>query len=1082
MNSKIFIPSVILTILSFGNLIYSQSSFLSFKNGESKFVEQKTNTERILSKSDTHGADITFHFDGAYISQKNVKGEEYQFVTIDGLTHIGTTGAPAVPVRNEIIAMPRGSDGIIQIIESEYYEYQAYNIHPVLEPARDTEGSPEPEFKKDEKVYSTDSFFPGNIVEIVSVAINRNTPLAKVQIRPVQYNPVTQTIRVYTKISFNITYTGGDESFEYIAEDNSLHYTNLLKLNVLNSEVIPDGIQKNQTNKTESKNYIIITHTEYEAQANELANWKRQMGYGVEIISNSDWTPSTVKTAVEDRYDTWIPKPDYLLIIGDHNGSFPVPGNNRPAPNGTDSFATDLYYVCMDGTYDWHPDMAHGRISVSSIVEADIVINKIINYEKTPVNDVDFYNNILNCAQYQDDDNNAYADRRFCHTSEEIRDYLQDMHFYNSERIYYSSTTADIQNLRYNNGYYSNGELLPEELRSYSFNWNGGASEIQNAVNQGKFMLFHRDHGYVGGSGWAHPYFTTSSINNLNNQDKLPVVFSINCHTGEFQLNNCFSEKLLREENKGAVGVVAAAFYSYSGYNDAISIGMIDAIWADPGIYPNFGSSGTGNSYTIGAENAIYTMGDVVNQGLYAMEQNFDGYSSGNKYSFELFHYFGDPAMKIWTANPYENVIVASHSNEINCTLTEFEITNSIPYATASLVFNDRLLAVSTLDENGNGTINYSIDQAGDIVSLTVSSHNHLPYITDLSVTGDCQFTPIVETYTAEMITDISAELNGEIIHDGNEVITESGFVISTNEDPLLGEPGVITIVTDPVVTSGLLSCTADNLQSNTLYYFKAYSINNAGTAYGYENSFETMCEPINSFPWIYDFESLSDLNDCWTQEYISGDDISWEIIQGDAWSGNSYIYLFDNDYEEDNTLLISPMLDLSSMNNPVLSYWYYLQGSFVGHDELKTLYRTDVNDNWTELNHITDSNEDWTELILPLSDVSDQYQIAFSGYLYRGNGVHIDYITIDDLSEVTDISENDVVLYPNPNSGEFVLMLPEANTAKINIFNMNGQLISSHTTYNNLNNMNTEYLTAGFYLIQILQDGKIYYQNLIIK
>ena len=67
------------------------------------------------------------------------------------------------------------------------------------------------------------------------------------------------------------------------------------------------------------------------------------------------------------------------------------------------------------------------------------------------------------------------------------------------------------------------------------------------------------------------------------------------------------------------VGVVAAAYYSYSGYNDAITIGMIDAIWPDPGIFPDFGSGGSDLNYSIGAGNDIFTMGDVINQGLYAI-------------------------------------------------------------------------------------------------------------------------------------------------------------------------------------------------------------------------------------------------------------------------------------------------------------------------------------------------------------------------------------------------------------------------------------------------------------------------------
>jgi len=179
------------------------------------------------------------------------------------------------------------------------------------------------------------------------------------------------------------------------------------------------------------------------------------------------------------------------LIIGDHTGSYAVPGEIHQDPSNGDNFATDLYFACMDGNGDWHPDMAHGRISVSSALEAGIIVDKIIAYEKTPPSAASFYSNMLSCAQYQDtDDNNGYADRRFCQTSEDIRDYLIDEQSYTSERVYYTSTTADVTTLRYNNGYFSDGQLIPAELRTTAYNWAGSPSDITSAINAGKFLVF----------------------------------------------------------------------------------------------------------------------------------------------------------------------------------------------------------------------------------------------------------------------------------------------------------------------------------------------------------------------------------------------------------------------------------------------------------------------------------------------------------------------------------------------------------------------------------------------------------------
>ncbi|MBN1926948.1 MAG: hypothetical protein JW798_14040, partial [Prolixibacteraceae bacterium] len=642
----------------------AQNRYISFQKKETKLYENESSEpSRVVSLLKTNAVEIRYTFTGASVSDARVNSETYNFIHIDGFSKMGQVGAPALPARNEVVALPRGSDPQIEILNAEYTEFNGYYIHPALEPAVDTEGAKEPEFVRDDAVFSSNAWFPKSNVEIAGVGLSRGTPLAVVQVTPVQFNPVTRKIRVCTSITFRINALGGEANFDYISSENTVSYTNNLKKAVLNSGSIPEGLKSTfsilEGNSLTSRNYIIITHSEYIDEANRLANWKRQLGWSVEVVSSPSWTAEEVKTAVHDRYAAWTPKPDYLLIIGDHTGDYAVPGEIHQDPDYGDNFATDHYFVCMEGSSDYYADMAKGRISVSSLAEATVIVDKIINYEKTPPTSSGFYENVLNCAQYQDDDNNGYADRRFCHTSEEIRDYLQDEQGYTSTRIYYTSSSANVTTLHYNNTVFSDGQLLPSELRSTSFDWNGGASDITTAIDAGKLLVFHRDHGYTGGSGWAHPEYLTSSMTNLSNGDLLPVVFSINCHTGEFQLSNCFAEKFLRMENKGAVGVVAAAYYSLSGYNDAFSVGMIDAIWPDPGLYPDFGTWGTGSNYTMGGTEGIYTMGDVINQGLYAMSQNF---IFNDAYTYELFHYFGDPAMKIWTANPNETIITATHN------------------------------------------------------------------------------------------------------------------------------------------------------------------------------------------------------------------------------------------------------------------------------------------------------------------------------------------------------------------------------------------------------------------------------------
>ena len=720
---------LIIAIVLISSFTYSQSSYISFNN--KTFKNKSTMPVRTISDNGIKGIEIEYNFSGASISQTIVNKTTYQFLHIEGFGKTTEVGKPALPTHNDLIAIPLGAKASIKIIDIEYKKSKNHLIHPALQPAVDTEGAPEPEFEIDEDFYKSNTNYPSQIVEIIEIMKVRGMSVAVVQVNPVQYNPAKKQLTVFSKIKFKVEFSGGSEFVDI--EQHSNHFLKNYSNYVLNSKEIKKSLERKSLNSKGSKsatgkNYIIITTTDFNAAADSLAQWKRQLGYSTEIVSAGSWTAAAVKSAIHSRYHSWTPKPDYFVILGDH-GDVPAELYLSP-PSGTSgpqNFGSDLYYACMDGGGDYVPDMAKGRISVSSANQAMTVVRKIINYERNPVSDSSFYQNGVNCAQYQDDDNNNFADRRFLHTSEDVRDYILGRG-YSVQRIYYTDNSVTPE--YYNASYYSNGQPIPSVLlKSNNYSWNGGSSNITASINAGKFYVLHRDHGYAGGSGWAHPYYVKSSINGLNNGAKLPVVFSINCHTGEFTLNECFAEKFHRKSNGGAVGLFAASYFSMSGYNDAITIGMFDAIWSNPGLVPNFGSGGIGNP-NLNTHSNIYTMGDVLNQGLIRMVSTWGGYTH-RVYQHRLFHYFGDPAMQMWTATP--NQITASHNDSIDCDANSFTITNcSCPNAIATLISNNTLIGKTQLI-NGSGMISLNGFQ-GITATLTLSQHNYIPYSSEIVI------------------------------------------------------------------------------------------------------------------------------------------------------------------------------------------------------------------------------------------------------------------------------------------------------------------------------------------------------------
>lgn len=691
--------------------MFAQKKSLHFKNGVTDKKTNKYHPKRNVNENQSY-IEMNYTFENADIFEIKQDTSQFQLIKIKGFATMSDVGKPALPSYNDIIAVPQKKGLKIKIVETDFLEYDNFFILPASEPQVDKGNDTIPKIKINKSTYSANSYYPSEIVEIVSIQDYRDIPLAFVQIRPIQFNPKSRKIRCYTRIKYQLIHDNKSNKKINVKED-ALDILNNTIVNPQSIETYTEqsGFQEAEAlSESPSRNYIIVTTDEFETAAREFADWKTITGNSCEVISKSLWTDTQVRDSISVRYNNWTPKPEYFLIIGDHDD---VPGMEYSSSYGT--YASDLYYACMGGTGDYTPDMAHGRISVNSLEQAYNVLRKIINYERNPVVNSAFYQNGLACAQYQDNNLDSIADRRFCHTSEEIRDYVTDRG-YTVNRVYY--TNSSVTPMFYNDGHYSEKQSIPTELRkdiSPFYSWNGNNTQITSEINNGKFYVLHRDHGNY--SGWGHPNFTVNDINNLNNDTKLPVVFSMNCQTGGFLQTECFAEKFLRHDKGGAIGVIAASQVSYSGYNDALAVGMIDAIWSNPGLLPDFGSGGVSNP-TVNTHSDIFKLGHVLNQGLLRMGQTWGVWEYQNK----IFHYFGDPAMEIYTASP---------SNFTNVTITEngTSVTVNTNTSDCQITICSILDAGESCYEVADSVSTHTFTDIVKPYYICVKKHNYKPYI-----------------------------------------------------------------------------------------------------------------------------------------------------------------------------------------------------------------------------------------------------------------------------------------------------------------------------------------------------------------
>lgn len=168
------------------------------------------------------------------------------------------------------------------------------------------------------------------------------------------------------------------------------------------------------------------------------------------------------------------------------------------------------------------------------------------------------------------------------------------------------------------------------------------------------------------------------------------------------------------------------------------------------------------------------------------------------------------------------------------------------------------------------------------------------------------------------------------------------------------------------------------------------------------------ICSVLNAqitvFPWTEDFES-STIPAGWTQQHISAA-VNWGTYAGgsygipsSSYSGTKNAFFSADNYEQNQTTLITPRLDISGLTNPVLTF-YHTQIPFdTDQDELFVYYKTSAAGSWVLLASYTTSVMLWTERQIILPETSDDFYIGFRGKSGYGLGICLDLVTVKGIT-----------------------------------------------------------------------------------
>lgn len=562
-------------------------------------------------------------------------------------SYITRMGEPVIPVVVDSLELPWGSQIIdIQYTCSPMGEIQlSQKIISSSRPVFGDRNSGKVPREQDSVVYSSDLWFPSSWYTYrLSGGLNKDTnhtTFLMVQVNPVRYHPVTNTIQYVTSISIEITY-----------EEPRTRVT------------FPDVYD-----------LVIITCDRYDSFLPPLVAHKERYNVKTKLVTLSDIyegvffpvvgrdNPEKIKFFVKDAVESW--GVTYVLLVGDFR-TMPVRYTHLETDKGGTyeelEYLSDLYYAdiydgnggfCswdsndnevfgewpdpgpMKDVVDLCPDVYIGRLACMYGFEVKTVVDKIITYEETTYGS-NWFNTMVVCGG-DTFDKSWEGGADYNEGEEATEKALEFMTGFNPVRLW-----ASLDNLTTTN--------------------------MVNTISAGAGFVYFCGHGnpkkwatHVNGDyeNWTED-FGNRDMMTLSNKDMYPIVMVGGCHNSQFDVTplnflknpveawifstyvlECWGWVFIKINGGGAIASIGSTGYGGVTIGDDNANGIADCVEGLDGWFET-------QFFRLYNEENLDVLGETYGQTVTDYVMNFPVYT--DRYDCKIVEthvLFGDPSLKI---------------------------------------------------------------------------------------------------------------------------------------------------------------------------------------------------------------------------------------------------------------------------------------------------------------------------------------------------------------------------------------------------------------------------------------------------
>lgn len=677
----------------------------------------------VLASTAAFAGEITvaIPFDGASVTMTDYAG--YTTITSPETYPIATIGAPSLPVLPAHVALPPESRAVsVSVIDAEYRPLRGrFDILPAIEqvPLSLMDASSIPMPRPDPAIYNSGTTFPGTMARLEGSGVVVGFPVATVSVYPVRWNPADGTIEVLESLTLRVEYVS-DPTMRTVQVRSAQSEERTSEM-VRNLVVNPEGVQPSGAAIVDSRDltfgeYVIITHPDYLAAANTLANWKTRKGIPATVITTTDIQAQytgddlqqEIRIFLHEARDNGV---EFALIFGDDDkiagrdvkisagGETEYPpvdyywsdlNDTAPGVDRWDSNNNNVYGEYNIDAMSYYPAILTGRASVNSTAEATVFVNKVLAYEQVSLSD---------------DPTTGAREMRIGYSTSMLWPGC------------YGSAGAEIISTYIPAGW--------SQDKRYESNGTNNWSATNTMFNNGPHHVYVAAHGNVTLFGVPNGNFTNSDILNLTNISSggLPAIWnSISCLIGHLDGNECMLDAWTANPNGGGFGGACARYG-----------------WGNPG------SPGNGDSEVL-CQKIYYahfisgqtTLGGMHFMGRYSICPPASVYRHWCIMEYNL---FGCPELPLWTVSPAQ--LTASHPASFSggsFTVTVTAGGSPVSGARVTLFKGDSfetadVYLVATTDASGQATFSPTPASAGTMY-VTAWKYNNLTYLGSATISG----------------------------------------------------------------------------------------------------------------------------------------------------------------------------------------------------------------------------------------------------------------------------------------------------------------------------------------------------------